>query len=80
MADKIKAFIAGTPESDMWIVIERNTDNLKDSVKDFEDDNGNVAFPIQGDELQAIQNAIITWQSERNLDRAIKKYKDKLKV
>jgi hypothetical protein len=74
MADKIKAFIAGTPESGMWIVIERNTDNLKDSVKDFEDDNGNVAFPIQGDELQAIQNAIIAWQSERNLDRAIKKY------
>jgi hypothetical protein len=80
MADKIKAFISGTPESDMWIVIERNTNNLKDSVKDFEDDNGNVAFPIQGDELQAIQNAIIAWQSERNLDRAIKKYKDKLKV
>jgi hypothetical protein len=80
MADKIKAFISGTPESDMWIVIERNTDNLKDSVKDFEDDNGNVAFPIQGDELQAIQNAIIVWKSERNLDRAIKKYKDKLKV
>jgi hypothetical protein len=80
MADKIKAFISGTPESDMWIVIKRNTDNLKDSVKDFEDDNGNVAFPIQGDELQAIQNAIIVWKSERNLDRAIKKYKDKLKV
>ena len=80
MADKIKAFISGTPDSDMWIVIERNTHNLKDSVKGFEDDNGNVAFPIQGDELQAIQNAIIAYQAGQRLDNALKKYKDKLKV
>jgi hypothetical protein len=77
MADKIKAFISGTPDSDMWIVIKRNTDNIKDSVKGFEDNSGNVAFPIQGDELQAIQNAIIAYQSEQRLDKAIKKYKDK---
>lgn len=80
MADKIKAFISGTPDSDMWIVIERNTDNLKDSVKDFENNNGNVAFPIQGDELQAIQNAIIAYQAGQRLNKAIKKYKDKLNI
>jgi len=80
MADKIKAFISGTPDSDMWIVIERNTNNLKDSVKDFENNNGNVAFPIQGDELQAIQNAITAYQAGQRLDKAIKKYKDKLNI
>ena len=80
MKDKIEAFISGTPDSDMWIVIKRNTNNLKNSVKAFEDNNGNVAFPIQGDELQSIQNAIIAYQAGQRLHEAIKKYKDKLKV
>jgi HAMP domain-containing protein len=58
----------------MWIVIERNTDNLKDAVKNFEDINGNGALPIQGDELQAIQNAIIKYQHNEAVKKAIKKY------
>jgi hypothetical protein len=69
MADKIKAHIEGNPKTGMWIIIDRD------------DEEGIIyKLPIQKDEIQAIQNAIITWQSKRNLDRAIKKYKDKLKV
>jgi hypothetical protein len=65
MADKIKAFIAGTPKNDMWIKIERDG---KEKVK----------LPIQKDELQAIQNAIIQYQHNEAVEKAIKKYANHL--
>ncbi len=61
MADKIKAFISGTPKTGMWIIIDR-------------DDEEGVKLPIQEDELQAIQNAIIKYQHNKTVEKAIKKY------
>jgi hypothetical protein len=60
MANKIKAFISGTPKSGMWIEIERDGEEK-------------VKLPIQKDEIQAIQNAIIQYQHNEAVEK-IKKY------
>ena len=61
MANKIKAHIEGNSKTGMWIIIDR-------------DDEEGVKLPIQKDEIQAIQNAIIKYQHNEAVEKAIKKY------